>query len=95
MFDYLAARFAVYGTPADCGAQLQRAKTAGLRHVMFTVSLASDPVETIALFGEEVLPTLRMIAVDFAVRPVTRSPAPPTRAPEFHGRGHTGEGPVR
>jgi 5,10-methylenetetrahydromethanopterin reductase len=59
LFNYLAARFAVYGTPTECIAQLQRAKTAGLQRVMLTVSLASDPVEAIALFGGEVLPTLR------------------------------------
>jgi 5,10-methylenetetrahydromethanopterin reductase len=59
LFDYLASRFAVYGTPEDCRAQLQRAEAAGLQRVMFTVSLAWDPVATVALLGEEVLPALR------------------------------------
>lgn len=58
LFDYLAARFAVYGTPADCLDQLRAAREAGLDRVMFTVSLASDPVATIELFGAEVLPAL-------------------------------------
>jgi 5,10-methylenetetrahydromethanopterin reductase len=59
LFDYLARRFAVYGTPEECSAQMTIAKAAGLRRVMFTVSLAADPVVTVELFGGEVLPALR------------------------------------
>lgn len=59
LFDYLARRFAVYGTPEECGAQMAVAKAAGLRRVMFTVSLAADPLATVELFGGEVLPALR------------------------------------
>ena len=59
LFAYLARRFAVYGTPEECSAQMTIAKTAGLRRVMFTVSLAADPVATVELFGGEVLPALR------------------------------------
>jgi 5,10-methylenetetrahydromethanopterin reductase len=56
LFDYLADRFAIFGTPDDCRAQLLRAQQAGLERVMFTVSLASDPLATVELFGREVLP---------------------------------------
>jgi hypothetical protein len=35
------------------------ARAAGLRRIMFTVSLAADPVATVELFGGEVLPALR------------------------------------
>ena len=59
LFDYLARRFAVYGTPAECRAQMAAAQATGLRRVMFTVSLAADPVATVELFGNEVLPALR------------------------------------
>lgn len=59
LFDYLAERFAIFGSPAECRAQMQVARAAGLKRVMFTVSLAGDPVETVELFGREVLPALR------------------------------------
>lgn len=59
LFDYLAGRFAVYGTPEECGQQMLAAKAAGLRRVMFSVSLAADPVATVELFGAEVMPGLR------------------------------------
>jgi 5,10-methylenetetrahydromethanopterin reductase len=59
LFDYLSRRFAIYGTPAQCRAQALAARAAGLRRVMFSVSLAADPVATVELFGAEVLPALR------------------------------------
>ena len=59
LFDYLAGRFAVYGTPDQCLDQLRAARTAGLKRVMFTVSVASDPAGTVELFGEHVLPAIR------------------------------------
>ena len=59
LFDYLAGRFAIHGTPDDCRAQMLAAQAAGLKRVMFTVSLAADPVATVELFGSEVLPVLR------------------------------------
>ena len=59
LFDYLAGRFAILGTPAQCLEQLLAAHAAGLRRVMFTVSVASDPVGTVELFGEQVLPEIR------------------------------------
>ena len=59
LFDYLAARFAIYGTPDQCLTQLRAAHDAGLKRVMFTVSVASDPTRTVELFGEHVLPRFR------------------------------------
>ncbi len=58
LFDYLTQRFAIYGTPEHCLEQMQAARRAGLRRVMFTVSVASDPVRTVELFGERVMPQL-------------------------------------
>lgn len=59
LFDYLSRRFAIHGTPADCRAQMLAARAARLERVMFSVSLAADPVATVDLFGSEVLPALR------------------------------------
>ena len=59
LFDYLAGRFAIYGTPDRCLDQLRAARAAGLKRVMFTVSVASDPAGTVELFGEQVLPAIR------------------------------------
>lgn len=59
LFDYLARRFAIYGTPDECHTQTVIAQAAGLRRLMFTVGLAADPVATVELFGGEVLPSLR------------------------------------
>ncbi|MEC7490654.1 MAG: LLM class flavin-dependent oxidoreductase [Pseudomonadota bacterium] len=59
LFDYLAGRFAICGTPDQCLEQILDAHMAGLRRVMFTVSVASDPAKTVELFGEKVLPRLR------------------------------------
>jgi 5,10-methylenetetrahydromethanopterin reductase len=59
LFDYLRGRLAVAGTPADCAEQVRAALAAGARSLMFSVSLASDPVRTVELFGREVLPAVR------------------------------------
>jgi 5,10-methylenetetrahydromethanopterin reductase len=59
LFEYLASRFAIYGTPDQCLKQLLRARASGLKRVMFTVSVASDPGKTVELFGEQVLPRFR------------------------------------
>ena len=59
LFDYLAQRLSICGTPAECLAQARAAKAAGADRLMLTVSLASDPVRTIELFGERVLPAVR------------------------------------
>ena len=40
-------------------AQLERAQAAGLKRVMLTVSVASDPAGTVERFGAEVLPDFR------------------------------------
>src|SRR5216684_2995420 len=58
IFDYLRARLAVAGTPEDCLAQVRAAEAAGVTQLMFTVSLAADPVQTVELFGRAVLPRL-------------------------------------
>ncbi|HEV8586130.1 MAG TPA: LLM class flavin-dependent oxidoreductase, partial [Methylomirabilota bacterium] len=59
LFDYLRARLAVAGTPEDCVEQARAAIAAGATRLMFTVSLAADPVRTVELFGARVLPALR------------------------------------
>jgi len=56
LFDYLSRRLAICGNPQDCLAQALAAKAAGAKRLMLTVSLASDPVRTVELFGEHVLP---------------------------------------
>src|SRR5205085_12077548 len=58
-FDYPSSRFAVYATPEMCRRQLAGARAAGVEQIMFSVSLAADPLETVTLFGERVLPALR------------------------------------
>jgi 5,10-methylenetetrahydromethanopterin reductase len=59
LFDYLSRRLAVCGTPDECLAQVRAAQAAGVRRLMFSVSLAVDPVRTVRLFGEKVLPAVR------------------------------------
>ena len=58
LFDYLSQRLSICGNPDDCLAQALAAKAAGAKRLMLTVSLASDPVRAIELFGEHVLPKL-------------------------------------
>jgi alkanesulfonate monooxygenase SsuD/methylene tetrahydromethanopterin reductase-like flavin-dependent oxidoreductase (luciferase family) len=58
LFDYLSRRLSICGDPDDCLAQARAAKAAGAARLMLTVSLASDPVRTVELFGEHVLPKL-------------------------------------
>jgi alkanesulfonate monooxygenase SsuD/methylene tetrahydromethanopterin reductase-like flavin-dependent oxidoreductase (luciferase family) len=58
LFDYLRARLAIAGSPDDCIGQISAAADAGATQLMFTVSLAADPVRTVELFGREVLPAL-------------------------------------
>ena len=58
LFDYLSRRLSICGDPQDCLYQALAAKSAGARRLMLTVSLASDPVRTVELFGEHVLPKL-------------------------------------
>src|SRR5258708_11503218 len=58
LFDYLSRRLSSFGNPDDCFSQARAAKAAGAERLMLTVSLASDPVRTVELFGEHVLPKL-------------------------------------
>ena len=58
LFDYLSRRLAICGNVEDCLAQARAAKAAGAERLMLTVSLAADPVRTVDLFGEHVLPKL-------------------------------------
>jgi hypothetical protein len=58
LFDYLSRRLSIYGNPQDCLAQALSAKAAGANRLMLTVSLASDPVRTVDLLGQHVLPKL-------------------------------------
>jgi 5,10-methylenetetrahydromethanopterin reductase len=58
LFDYLSRRLAICGTPDECLTQARAAKQAGAQRLMLTVSLAADPVRTVELFGEHVLPKL-------------------------------------
>jgi len=59
VFEYLRTRLAIAGTPDDCAGQVRAAVDAGARRLMFTVSLASDPVRTVELFGRDVLGRLK------------------------------------
>jgi 5,10-methylenetetrahydromethanopterin reductase len=59
LFDYLRRRLAIAGTPDDCAKQVEAAIAAGADRLMFTVSLASDPLRTVELFGSRVLPLVR------------------------------------
>ena len=59
LFDHLRRRLAIAGTPDDCLEQTRAALAAGATRLMFTVSLAADPVRTVELFGAEVLPAVR------------------------------------
>jgi alkanesulfonate monooxygenase SsuD/methylene tetrahydromethanopterin reductase-like flavin-dependent oxidoreductase (luciferase family) len=59
LFDYLSRRLAVCGTPEECLTQVRGARAAGVRRLMFSVSLAVDPVRTVQLFGQHVLAAVR------------------------------------
>jgi len=59
LFEYLSRRLAICGTPDECLAQMRAAQAAGVRRLMFSVSLAVDPLATVRLFGEKVLPAVR------------------------------------
>ena len=59
LFGYLSRRLAICGTPDECLAQVRAAQAAGVRRLMFSVSLAADPVRTVRLFGEKVLSAVR------------------------------------
>ncbi len=56
LFDYLRGRLAIAGTPEDCVEQVRAAEAAGATRLMFTVSLAADPIQAVERFGQDVLP---------------------------------------
>ena len=62
LFDYLRRRLAIAGTPGDCVEQVKAALAAGATRLMFTVSLAADPIRTVELFGQHVLPAIERTA---------------------------------
>jgi 5,10-methylenetetrahydromethanopterin reductase len=59
LFDYLSKRIGVCGTPDECFEQMMAAKKAGIKRIMFSVSVADDPAAAVKLFGEKVLPRVR------------------------------------
>ncbi len=59
LFDYLAGRLAICGTPDECLQQVLAAKQAGAKRLMLTVSLATDPAMSVDLFARKVLPAIR------------------------------------
>jgi hypothetical protein len=59
LFEYLARRHAICGTPDECLTPLAAACAAGVQRLMFSVSLAADPARTVERFVERVLPAVR------------------------------------
>jgi 5,10-methylenetetrahydromethanopterin reductase len=59
LFDYLSKRVAVCGTPDECFEQVMAAKAAGVKRLLFSVSVAVDPADAVRRFGEKVLPRIR------------------------------------
>ncbi len=53
------AQLAIHGTPDDCVERIEGLIEKGLRHVRFGPPLGPDPVETIRLIGEEIIPQFR------------------------------------
>jgi 5,10-methylenetetrahydromethanopterin reductase len=53
------ADLAVHGTPDDCVGRIEGLMERGLTHVRFGPPLGPDPVETIRLIGEEIIPHLK------------------------------------
>jgi 5,10-methylenetetrahydromethanopterin reductase len=62
LFDYLSKRVAVCGSPDECLEQVMAAKAAGVKRLLFSVSVAVDPAEAVRRFGEKVLPRIRAAA---------------------------------
>jgi hypothetical protein len=50
-----------HGGPDECFEQAIAARVASVRRLMFSVSVAVDPVEAVRLFGEQVLPRIRAL----------------------------------
>jgi 5,10-methylenetetrahydromethanopterin reductase len=55
---YLAERFAIAGTPAECAAQVRRAVAAGARQFLLT-GFVADPRGFVEAWGREVAPAAR------------------------------------
>ncbi|MGD2201004.1 MAG: LLM class flavin-dependent oxidoreductase [Candidatus Bathyarchaeota archaeon] len=53
------ADLAIHGTPDDCVERIEDLIERGLTHVRFGPPLGPDPVETIRLIGEEIIPHFR------------------------------------
>jgi 5,10-methylenetetrahydromethanopterin reductase len=53
------ARIAVYGSPDDCITRIEKLVDKGLEHIRFGPPLGPDPVKTIHLIGEEIIPYFR------------------------------------
>ena len=58
MTDHMAD-LAIHGTPSECIERIDRLMKMGLRHIRFGPPLGPDPVETIRLLGEEIIPYLK------------------------------------
>jgi 5,10-methylenetetrahydromethanopterin reductase len=54
---YLAERFAIAGTPAECAAQVERAVAAGARQLLLT-GIVRDPTRFVERWAGEVVPRL-------------------------------------
>lgn len=50
------ADLAIHGTPEECIERIERLIKRGLTHIRFGPPLGPDPVETIRLIGEEIIP---------------------------------------
>ena len=75
----------IAGTPADCIAAIEEYKDAGCTHVMLEL-WGEDRLEQIRLFGEQVLPHVRMIAGRDRPRPARRDGELADRHPQLHRR---------
>jgi 5,10-methylenetetrahydromethanopterin reductase len=53
------ANLAIHGTPDECLERIDKLTKMGLRHIRFGPPLGPDPVETIKLLGEEIIPYMK------------------------------------
>ncbi len=52
-------RLAIYGSPDDCKAQLERLEKAGVNQVLIGAPLGPNPKESIKIIGKEIIPYFR------------------------------------